>query len=73
MEWIDTHCHLDEDAFCQDCGDAVARAVDAGVVAMIAIGITLDSCRRVIELTERLRKRARARKAAATPPTENES
>ncbi len=53
MEWIDTHCHLDEDAFHQDCADAVARAVDAGVVSMIAIGITLDSCLRVLELAER--------------------
>ena len=53
MEWIDTHCHLDEDAFTQDCADAVQRAVDAGVVAMVAIGITLDSCRRVLELTQR--------------------
>lgn len=53
MEWIDTHCHLDEDAFSQDCADAVSRAVDAGIVAMVAIGITLESCRRVIELTQR--------------------
>ena len=53
MEWIDTHCHLDEDAFTQDCAEAIARAVDAGVVAMVAIGITLDSCRRVIEISER--------------------
>ena len=53
MEWIDTHCHLDEDAFSQDCAEVIARAVDAGVVAMVAIGITLESCRRVIELTER--------------------
>ncbi len=53
MEWIDTHCHLDEDAFTQDCAETIARAVDAGVVAMVAIGITLDSCRRVIELSER--------------------
>lgn len=53
MEWIDTHCHLDEDAFSQDCAEAVQRAVDSGVVAMLAIGITLESCRRVIELTQR--------------------
>ena len=53
VEWIDTHCHLDEDAFSQDCADAVSRAVDAGVVAMIAVGITLESCRRVIELSQR--------------------
>lgn len=53
MEWIDTHCHLDEDAFEQDCAEVIQRAVDAGVTSMIAIGITLASCRRVIELAER--------------------
>ena len=53
MEWIDTHCHLDEDAFQQDCHDVIQRAVDSGVVAMVAIGITLDSCRRVLDLADR--------------------
>lgn len=53
MEWIDTHCHLDEDAFTQDCADVVRRAVDSGIVTMVAIGITVDSCRRAIELAER--------------------
>lgn len=53
MEWIDTHCHLDEDAFAQDCAEVIDRAVQSGVVAMIAIGITLESCRRCIALTER--------------------
>ena len=53
MEWIDTHCHLDEDAFTQDCAESISRAVDAGVVAMMAVGITLQSCRRVIELADR--------------------
>ena len=53
MEWIDTHCHLDEEAFSQDCEEVVQRAVDAGIVAMIAIGITLDSSRRAIELAQR--------------------
>ena len=53
MEWIDTHCHLDEDAFSQDCADVVARAVDAGVCGILTIGITLDSCRRAVELAQR--------------------
>jgi TatD DNase family protein len=53
MEWIDTHCHLDEESFTQDCADTIHRAVDAGVKTMLAVGITLDSCRRVIELTQR--------------------
>lgn len=53
MEWIDTHCHLDEEAFSQDCEEVVQRAVTAGIVAMIAIGITVDSSRRAIELAQR--------------------
>jgi TatD DNase family protein len=53
MEWIDTHCHLDEESFTQDCADTIQRAVDAGVGTMIAVGITLDSCRRVVELAQR--------------------
>ena len=53
MEWIDTHCHLDEESFTQDCAETIQRAVDAGVKTMLAVGITLDSCRRVIELAER--------------------
>ena len=53
MEWIDTHCHLDEDSFTQDCTETVQRAVDAGVKTMIAIGITLDSCRRVVDLAQK--------------------
>ena len=53
MEWIDTHCHLDEESFTQDCAEAIQRAVDAGVKTMLAVGITLDSCRRVVELAQR--------------------
>ncbi|MEI8382815.1 MAG: TatD family hydrolase [Planctomycetota bacterium] len=53
MEWIDTHCHLDEESFTQDCAETIQRAVDAGVKTMLAVGITLDSCRRVVELAER--------------------
>lgn len=52
MEWIDTHCHLDEESFTQDCAETIQRAVDAGVKTMLAIGITLDSCRRVVELAQ---------------------
>ena len=37
MEWIDTHCHLDEESFTQDCHDTIQRAVDAGVTRMLAI------------------------------------
>lgn len=52
MEWIDTHCHLNEDAFTSDRAEAVQRAVDAGVKQMLVIGITLDSSRRAVELAQ---------------------
>ena len=53
MEWVDTHCHLDEESFTQDCAETIQRAVDAGVTRMLTVGITLDSCRRVVELAQR--------------------
>lgn len=52
MEWIDTHCHLDEESFTQDCAETIQRAVDAGVQTMLAVGITLQSCRRVVDLAQ---------------------
>jgi len=52
-EWIDTHCHLNEDAFAPDVADVVKRAVDAGVVRVIVIGCTLDSSRAAVELAAR--------------------
>lgn len=52
MLLIDTHCHLDEDAFAVDRDAVVARARDAGVAAMITIGTTLASSRRAVELAQ---------------------
>lgn len=50
MDLIDTHCHLDEEAFVYDAAQVIARAEEAGVRAMITIGITADSSRRAVEL-----------------------
>lgn len=50
MRLIDTHCHLDEEAFRYDVAEVIARAEDAGVQAMLTIGITADSSRRAVEL-----------------------
>jgi TatD DNase family protein len=49
---IDTHCHLDEDAFSGDLEHCLARAQDAGVGRMITIGTSLESSRVAIELAE---------------------
>lgn len=53
MHLIDTHCHLDEEAFVYDVAEVVARAEAAGVRAMVTIGITADSSRRAVELAAR--------------------
>lgn len=52
MELIDTHAHLDEDAFGPDLAAVIARAEAAGLVGIITIGTTVASCRRAIELAE---------------------
>lgn len=53
MDWIDTHCHLNEDAFTSDQADVVHRAVAAGVRQMLVVGITLESSRRAVELADK--------------------
>lgn len=50
MDLIDTHCHLDEEAFVYDVAEVIIRAEAAGVRTMLTIGITADSSRRAVEL-----------------------
>ena len=47
---VDTHAHLDEEAFDPDRGDVVARAAAAGIVRIITIGTTADTSRRAVEV-----------------------
>ncbi|QDU37893.1 putative deoxyribonuclease YcfH [Maioricimonas rarisocia] len=53
MQLVDTHAHLDEDAFSTDVEDVMARAGDAGVVTILTIGITADTSRSAVALAER--------------------
>lgn len=50
---IDTHAHLDFPEFAGDVDAVLRRAKDAGVLKIIAIGTTLQSCRNAINLAER--------------------
>jgi TatD DNase family protein len=47
---IDTHAHLDEDAFSFDRADVVANAAAAGVTRIVTIGTTLASSRAAIAI-----------------------
>ncbi len=54
MQLIDTHAHLDEDAFSEDVDDVIARAIESGVIAMVAVATTASSSRTTIEIAARV-------------------
>lgn len=54
MHLVDTHAHLDEDAFSQDVDEVIARAVSSGVSPMLAVATTLESSRATIALASRV-------------------
>lgn len=53
MTLIDTHAHLDDEQFDADRDAIVARAVDAGVEAIVAPGISAESSCAVVALAHR--------------------
>lgn len=50
---IDTHCHLDAEAFHQEIDAVLQRATDAGVERMLTVGTTLESSEAAIVLSNR--------------------
>jgi TatD DNase family protein len=50
---IDTHAHLDEDAFDADRDEVVSRAAANGIVRIVTIGTTADTSRRAVEVAAR--------------------
>jgi TatD DNase family protein len=50
---IDTHAHLGQPEFDEDRAEVLARAREAGVAAMIAIGYSADTSATVVELASR--------------------
>ena len=47
---IDTHCHLDFGDFDKDLDDVIERAGQAGVIAIIDVGSSIEGTRRAVEL-----------------------
>ena len=53
MEFIDTHAHLNLPDFDDDLDEAVERAKNAGIIAIVDIGVDIPSSRKAIELAGR--------------------
>lgn len=47
---VDTHCHLDWNAFEADRDEVIKRAIDSGVTRLLTIGVDVPSSRRAVEL-----------------------
>jgi TatD DNase family protein len=52
MVFVDTHCHLDWNAFDADRDAVIRRAIESGVTRLLTIGVDAPSSRRAIELAE---------------------
>ena len=50
---IDTHCHLDMNAYQDDCDEIIDSAYRSGVSRVITIGIDLASSRKAVEMANR--------------------
>lgn len=50
---VDTHAHLDSNAFAQDRAELITRARDTGVTKIITVGVSLESSKNAIILAER--------------------
>ncbi len=50
---IDTHCHLEMEAFKKDRDDVIKRAKEAGLEAIITIGSDFKGCKKAVALSEK--------------------
>lgn len=53
IEWVDTHCHLNDSQRFPDPDRAIAEAADAGVTRLMVVGIDLHWSRKAVELADR--------------------
>ncbi len=52
MKIFDSHCHLDDRSFQKDLDEVLQRAWKAGVEKIMVVGITQESCRLAVALSE---------------------
>ena len=49
---VDSHAHLDAEAFDEDRNDVIDRAFAAGVSRIVTIGVDLESSHEAVELAD---------------------
>ncbi|MBR1869405.1 MAG: TatD family hydrolase [Bacteroidales bacterium] len=52
MEFIDTHCHLDDEVYAPDRDEVIARARQAGVIMMLQADIDSSERDAMLALTD---------------------
>ena len=52
MEWFDSHCHVDEEAFDGDREETLARMAEHGITRCAVIGSDMETSRRAIRFAE---------------------
>lgn len=50
---IDSHCHLNDEAFSQDVDEVISRAKENGVKAILVLGWDIESSRHALEIAKR--------------------
>ena len=50
MRYLDSHCHLNDEAFQKDLNEVLERALNADVKAILVIGYDIESSKKAIEI-----------------------
>ena len=53
MPFLDSHCHLNDEAFNSDLEEVIAKAKDNNVLAMLVIGYDIESSRKALEIARK--------------------
>ena len=53
MEYIDSHCHINDKQFNEDLEDVVKNAIDLGVTQLICVGTDIKTSEKAIEISEK--------------------
>ncbi len=53
MSYLDSHCHLNDEAFLEDYEEAIKRALDNGVRFLCVVGWDVESSKKAVEIAKK--------------------